>query len=159
MRRPRFGLLFLLVASATLVVSAVSPSEWQRAGSAALLLLAGAAVLDALAALRQRAVAPRRAPAVDDPPVQLAAAARAIAAAERSPREFERQLRPYLRALAAARLARRGVAIDDRAPARELLGDDLWDLLARDGEMHAVHRDGGLRVESLREALDRLAAL
>lgn len=68
------------------------------------------------------------------------------------------RLRPTLRAIAEHRLAaRRGVGLDEQPErARELLGDDMWELVRVDREPPEDRFAKGIPFERLRAAAERL---
>jgi hypothetical protein len=79
-----------------------------------------------------------------------------------SARQFDLhyRLRPILRDVAAARLERRGVALDSGRPVvRELLGDELFELTAPDREPPANRLAPGPGVEGLDRTIGRLERL
>jgi hypothetical protein len=67
------------------------------------------------------------------------------------------RLRPTLRTIASARLAERGLRLDEDG--EELLGEDLWELLRPDRLPPADRHAPGISPEALREAVDRVEAL
>lgn len=160
MTRGRVRVALAVVVVGTVTACVTLPSEWQRATGAGVLLLSVVAALETVAVLSRRSDrVSRGAPTTDEPPAQLRAISRAVSAAERSPRELARQLRPYLRDVAELRLRRAGLSLDEGRPVQELLGDELHDLLVRDIGIRAANREGGLRAVRLRAALDRLERL
>ena len=73
---------------------------------------------------------------------------------------MHRRLRPLLRELAAARLRRRGVQLDhDGDRARELLGDELWEIVRPGRPMPADRFGPGLSGSELRRLVERLEAV
>jgi hypothetical protein len=67
------------------------------------------------------------------------------------------RVRPVLHEVASARLARRGLELDSRAPAvRELLGDELADLLDPDRQLPDDRLIAGPGLDGLRATIDRL---
>ena len=70
------------------------------------------------------------------------------------------RVRPVLHEIASARLARRGLELDPRAAAvRELLGDELADLLDPDRQLPDDRQAAGPGLEGLRATIDRLERL
>ncbi len=123
----------------------------------ALVMAAGVHVAARGAVLtRRRAPVLRRAPAK---PATLAGLEMLVGGAL-GVADVQLRLRPVLREIAAARLARHGVRLeldDDRA--RELLGDELWEIV-RPGRSLPEDRFGpGLSRGELRGLLERLEAL
>jgi hypothetical protein len=71
-----------------------------------------------------------------------------------------RQVRPLLREIAAARLARRGIGLDrDPEPARDLLGEDLWELVRIDRPVPESRDAPGISLSELSALTDRLEAI
>jgi len=104
----------------------------------------------------------------------LAAALERVPESEARPPEIERiereltistanafdlhvRLRPTLRTIASARLAERGLRLDEDG--EELLGEDLWELLRPDRLPPADRHGPGISPEALRDAVDRVEAL
>jgi hypothetical protein len=74
--------------------------------------------------------------------------------------DLHRRVRPLFREIAAAQLARRGVGLDrDPQSARELLGDDLWELVRADRPTPADRDAPGLSLAELVSLTDRLETL
>jgi hypothetical protein len=121
-------------------------------------LVALALVRSATRALprEQRLRTPRR-PAPVEPEV-LTKLRRQLVAAQTSAGEIHYRLRPQLREIAAALLARkRRVDLDgDPDEARRLLGEETWQLLRADREPPADRRAGGLSLDELRDLVDAL---
>jgi hypothetical protein len=70
------------------------------------------------------------------------------------------RLRPVVREIAIARLARRGLRLDSGSPAvLELLGDDLWKLLSPDRKPPADRQDPGPGLAALRQTVESLERL
>jgi hypothetical protein len=104
-------------------------------------------------ALRQRPPAPQR-------PPELERLERAVALGATHAGDFHARLRPVLREIAAALLARRGVALDrDSGRARELLGDDAWELVRPDAARPERPFEPGVSAATLRSAVARLEEL
>ena len=107
---------------------------------------------------------PAKRPRPQRPPeriVQLESLARTLELAEASSFDLHNRLRPILREVAAARLARRGVSLD-RQPerARDLLGVRAWELVRPDREPPAVGRlERGWSAAELRDVVDSLEAV
>ena len=92
---------------------------------------------------------------------QLESVARALDLAEASAFDLHRVLRPIVREIAAARLARHGVSLD-RQPerARALLGPQAWELVRPDREAPAGRSDrGGCSRDELRQIVGSLEAI
>jgi hypothetical protein len=101
----------------------------------------------------------RRARRVADPlPLeQLRRVDETLTAARASEVGVDRELRPLFRAIAATRLARRGVHVD-RHPeeARAILGEELWELV-RAGRPRGSNRfAGGISTAGLQSLIERL---
>jgi hypothetical protein len=94
-----------------------------------------------------------------DPPQleQLRQADRALKAAQVSEFGVDRDLRPLFRPIAAMRLARRGVDLD-RHPeeARELLGEEMWELVRAGRARSSSRVAGGISVAGLEGLIERL---
>jgi len=128
------------------VVVLVSPAPGL---TAEIYLFVVAAVAVAAVLLGVASALPRREPApLQQPPRtqrvgQLESVARALDLAEASAFDLHNALRPIVREIAAARLARHGVSLD-RQPdrARALLGAQTWELIRADRE--APSRASGL---------------
>ena len=92
---------------------------------------------------------------------QLESVARALDLAEASSFDLHNALRPIVREIAAARLARHGVSLD-RQPerARALLGAQAWELVRPDREAPARGSGrGGCSRDELRAIVDALEAI
>jgi hypothetical protein len=130
------------------------------AGAAAAAIVFAAAV----SMITTREIADRaelRAPpsrAVDPPPLeQLRRVERALSAAQASEFGVDRELRPLFRPIAAMRLARRGVDLDrHRKEARELLGEQLWDVVRVDRLRGSNRVEGGISAAGLESLIERL---
>ena len=121
---------------------------------AACVSLIATAELAARTELRRR-LATRRA---DAPPLrQLRQVDKTLGAARASEVGVDRQLRPLFRAIAAMRLAHRGVDVD-RHPeeAREILGEELWELVRADRPTASNLFAGGLSTTGLQSLIERL---
>jgi hypothetical protein len=91
---------------------------------------------------------------------QLRQVARQLDAARASSHGVERELRPLLRTIAAARLARRGVDLDRQEErALHLLGPELWELVRPGGSRGGSRVEGGLTEERVHALLERLEAV
>ena len=91
------------------------------------------------------------------PPEQLRRIAETLTGARASEGGVSRHLRPLFRGIAATRLARRGVDID-RHPerARQILGEELWELV-RAERLRESHRfAGGVSSAGLQRLIERL---
>lgn len=110
---------------------------------------------------------PRREPApVEQPPRtqrigQLESVARALDLAEASSFDLHNVLRPIVREIAAARLARHGVSLDHEPERAEaLLGAPTWELVRTDREAPAGRSGrGGCSRDELRAIVDSLEAI
>jgi hypothetical protein len=91
---------------------------------------------------------------------QLESVADALDLAEVSSFDLHNTLRPIVREIAAARLARHGVSLD-RQPerAREVLGAQAWDLVRPDREAPARGSGRGCSRDDLRAIVDSLEAV
>jgi hypothetical protein len=79
-----------------------------------------------------------------------------LTAARASDAGVERDLRPLFRAIAATRLARRGVDVDrDPEDARAILGEELWELV-RSGRSRSNAFPGGVSIAGLQGLIERL---
>jgi hypothetical protein len=110
--------------------------------------------LAAKAELRRR---PARRIADSLPLQQLRHVDETLTAARASEVGVDRDLRPLFRAIAATRLARRGVDVD-RHPeeARRILGEELWELV-RDGRSRGSNLfAGGVSSAGLQRLIERL---
>ena len=126
-----------------------------------------AALLVAGVVLRVTVALPRAEPApLERPPRtqrvgQLESIARALDLAEASSFDLHNLLRPLVREIAAARLARHGVSLD-RQPdrARALLGGQTWELVRPDREVPAGRSGrGGMSRDELRAIVASLEAI
>jgi hypothetical protein len=92
---------------------------------------------------------------------QLESVQQMLDRAETSAVDLHSGLRPIAREIAAARLARRGVALDRQpARARELLGEQAWALVRADREAPSFGRlDRGCSRDELRAIVDALEAV
>ena len=90
----------------------------------------------------------------------LATVERRVALADTAAVHVHYRLRPILREIAAARLARRGVALDgDAAPVVAAIGADLAELLRHDRPRPSDPFAPGLPPAQLRKFVERLEAL
>jgi hypothetical protein len=132
--------LYLLAIAAIVLAAAVS------ATNAALPRL-GRSTFDE--ALRRRPSAPSR-------PAQLERIERAVTLGTTTAFDFHARLRPLLREVAAARLARaRGVELDSPA-GRAALGEPAWELLRPDREPPDDRFAPGLAPQELRRLVEQL---
>jgi hypothetical protein len=108
---------------------------------------------------RRRRQRPRRRPR-PALPADLGAITELVVSARSSPADAHRRLRPLLREIAAVRLARRGIGLDrDPLQARELLGQELWELVRADRELPAGRVAPALTPAELAALTDRLEAV
>jgi hypothetical protein len=83
----------------------------------------------------------------------------ALGAACASERGIERDLRPLFRAIAAMRLARRGIDVDrDPEQAQTILGGELWELV-RSGRSRSNPFTGGISRAALEGLIERLEGI
>jgi hypothetical protein len=74
--------------------------------------------------------------------------------------DLHSRVRPVLREVASARLARRGLELDPRSePVRELLGDELADLLDPDRQLPDDRQAAGPGLDRLGATIERLERL
>lgn len=74
--------------------------------------------------------------------------------------DVHRRVRPLLREIAAAQLARRGIGLDrDPEPARALLGEELWELVRADRPAPVTREAPGMTLAELTALTDRLEAM
>jgi hypothetical protein len=104
--------------------------------------------------------APPQSPPRSQRPGQLESVARMLELAETSSFELHNRLRPIVRQIAAARLARRGVALD-RQPdrARRLLGETTWEIVRPDLTAPVGRLGPGCSREELQEIVAALEAI
>ena len=124
-------------------------------------LVLAAVVLHILAVLPSAEPAPFERPPRTKRLGQLESIARALDLAEVSAFDLHHALRPIVREIAAARLARRGVSLD-RQPerARALLGGQAWELVRPDREAPARGLAGaGCSRDDLRAIVGSLVAI
>jgi hypothetical protein len=93
-------------------------------------------------------------------PTQLLRIERVVQRSGESGPWAQMQLRPLLREIAEARLARRGLRLDrDEEEARRLLGAEAWELVRLDHPSPRGDRGAGIATSQLEAVLDRLEAL
>ncbi len=93
-------------------------------------------------------------------PGDLGAIAELVAGGRSSGADVHRRVRPLMREIAAARLARRGIGLDrDPEPARALLGDELWELVRVDRAPPVTRDAPGMTLAQLAALTDRLEAI
>jgi hypothetical protein len=93
-------------------------------------------------------------------PGDLGAVTELVAGGRSTASDVHRRLRPLLREIAAAQLARRGVGLDrDPQPARALLGEELWEIVRADRPPPVTRDAPGLTLAQLSELTDRLEAM
>ena len=117
-------------------------------------------VLGIAGALPRAEPAPREQPPRSQQLGQLESVARALDLAETSSFHLHNVLRPIVREIAAARLARHGVSLD-RQPerARALLGAQTWELVRPDRESPVRGSARGWSRDELRAIVDSLEAV
>jgi len=99
---------------------------------------------------------PARRPADALPLEQLRRVDDRLNAARASHAGVERDLRPLFRAIAAMRLARRGIDVDrDSEQVRTILGDELWELV-RSGRSRSNPFPDGISPAGLQGLIERL---
>jgi hypothetical protein len=157
--------LLVLPTIALVAVVTLFPGRAELATRIYALLFSGLVLVFALAALRRRyppatPLRPRR-PRVGDElvrPPTLVQIEQETALAACGPLELHLRLRPRLRALAAALLAaKRGVSLDrDADSAREILGDDTWELVREDRPPPPERTRGRVSSATLERFVDSL---
>jgi hypothetical protein len=157
-RRPLLAVCAGCVAATT--VGLVVGQGGTVALASALALAAALAVATALQLRPARAQATTPRSPDDGLPVQLRRIAAELQESERSEFGVDRSLRPLLVPIATTRLGRRGVDMA-LAPqrARELLGDDLWEIVRPDRPAASNRVGGGLARDDLQTAIERLERL
>ena len=124
-------------------------------------LVLAAVVLDVANALPLAEPVPLQRPPRSQRIAQLESVARALDLAEASAFDLHNVLRPMVREVAAARLARHGVSLE-RQPerARALVGAQTWDLVRPDREAPTGRSgSGGCSRDELRVIVDSLEAI
>ncbi len=102
----------------------------------------------------ERALAPRRVERVR--PAELIRAERDLVLANGNAGDLHTKLLPQLRDVATARLADRGLRLTD---ARDLLGDDAWELLRSDRPAPDDRGQPGLPLKQIAALFDRIEEL
>lgn len=93
-------------------------------------------------------------------PGDLRAITDLVAGGRSTAADVHRRVRPLLREVAAARLARRGIGLDrDSETARALLGDELFELVRIDRPPPVTRDAPGMPLAQLTAHTDRLEAL
>jgi len=156
---PTLGLVFVV---------AFVPGRLELAIRVYALVLCGATLLLVLAVLRRaypasaplRPRQPRR-PERPRPPVPLARVEQEVALGVASSFDLHYRLRPRLRELALARLAaHRRIALDDESEvAREILGDETFELVRRDRPPPEDRLARGLPPAAVRRVVESLERL
>jgi len=124
-------------------------------------LVLAAVLLDVTNALPRSEPVPLQQPPRTQRVGQLESVARALDLAEASSFDLHNTLRPIVREIAAARLARHGVSLE-RQPerARALVGAQTWELVRPDREAPAGRSgSGGCSRDELRLIVDSLEAI
>jgi hypothetical protein len=161
-----FLLAGALIATVDLAAAVASAAVDTRL-AVALYVLALAALAAAGLVVRVAEALPSDQPTGRTPPrrpservVQLESLVRTLELAEASSFDLHNRLRPIVREIAAARLARRGVALD-RQPerARDILGARTWELVRPDREGPVGRLDRGWSRAELREVVEALEAV
>ena len=156
----------LAVVAAVGLGVAVLVSPGTRALTAEIYLFVLAALVLAAVLLGVANALPRAEPLpLEQPPRsrrvgQLESVARALDLAEGSSFDLHNVLRPIVREVAAARLARHGVSLE-RQPerARSLLGAQAWELVRPEREAPVGRGRGGCSRDELREIVGALEAI
>ena len=159
----------VLAATAALVVLlALRPLSTSRALAIWIVLLAAIALLllvqqsrDGRGTRARFEAALHRPPATVPQPVELLRMERDLELGIAGATHAHHRLLPILREAAAARLAsRHGIELERRADAaRELLGEDVWELLRPDRPEPADRFDHGVPRERIAGAIERLESL
>jgi hypothetical protein len=106
----------------------------------------------------ERALAPRPEPRVR--PAELIRIERELTLGNATAEHFHSRLAPLLRDAAAARLAAHEVDVERRPDrARELLGDETWELLRPDAPAPVDRNARGLPLRRIAEILDRIEGI
>jgi hypothetical protein len=101
---------------------------------------------------RSRRAAPR--------PVSLERIERVVEAGRQTAGDVHVRVRPLLRGIATALLRREGVRLDaEPERARELLGEELWDIVRPDRPRPDDRRAAGLELSALERLISRLERL
>ena len=133
------------------------PAEVGAATTVAFAALVSIVTTRELAARAELRAGPGRRVAEPAPLQQLRQVAEALAAAQVSEFGVDRNLRPLFRAIAAMRLARRGVDLDRHADeARALLGEPLWELVRPEHVRGSNLVAGGTPAAELQSLIERL---
>jgi hypothetical protein len=150
---------------ALVVVLTLLPGRAELAGRIYALLVSGVVLVAAVAALRRSyppatPLRPRR-PRVGDElsrPPTLTQIEQETELAASGPLQLHLRLRPRLRALAAGLLAaKRGVSLDrDRDSAREILGDEAWELVREDRPPPPERARGHVSSATIERVVDSL---
>ena len=153
----------LVAVVVAVVLAVVAGGLVGRPGQAAVGCTIAVAALTALLVVREladRAEPPAAAlTAVGDRTAlaRLRALDRAVESAVASPTAFDRELRPLVRSIATARLARRGVDADlSPADAEALLGRELWEWMRGDTAGPTSDRSPADASAHLQAIVDRL---
>ncbi len=93
-------------------------------------------------------------------PGDLGAITELVAGGRSTASDVHRRVRPLLRDIAAAKLARRGIGLDrDPRHARELLGEELFELVRAERPAPLTRDAPGLTLGELAAITDRLEAM
>jgi hypothetical protein len=93
-------------------------------------------------------------------PADLGAITELVTGGRSSAADVHRRVRPLLRDIAAAKLARRGIGLDrDLQPARELLGEELFELVRADRPAPLTRDAPGMTLAELSAITERLEAM
>jgi len=155
---------------ALFVLLAIRPLSTSRALAIWLLLTTALVLLvlnrrvrsgDAPSRTRRFETALRGPASASSPPLELLRVERELELGIASADYAERRLLPLLRSIATARIgSRRGIELERRPDAaRDLLGDDVWELLRPDRPESADRHAPGVPREQVISVIDRLESL
>jgi hypothetical protein len=162
--------LFAVLATfGLLVVRAIAPGRHALEADVYVLTLGGMALLAVAAWLRE--VVPREQQskmelALDPQPPEVPRIAdldrleRAVYMASARSFDLHHRLRPVIREIAAGRLERRGLRLDSGSPSvRELVGDELWELVDPDRVAPENRQSPGPDLVEIERKVERLERL
>jgi hypothetical protein len=164
-RTPAYGLALGVAATIGFGVAiVVSPGGPELIAEIYLVVVAALALSVVLLGVANALPRAEPAPPQRPPPSkrlgQLESVAQTLDRAETSAFDLHDGLRPIAREIAAARLARRGVALDRQpARARSLLGERAWELVRPDREAPLDRSHRGYSRDELRAIVDALEAI
>jgi hypothetical protein len=163
-----FGVwLFLtaLAAGALLLARLLAPGRFELELDVFILFVGAVALLNVVLAARGAypreersalAEALEREPDESLRPAELERLERELTMAVATAFDVHVRLRPVVREIAGARLAARGLRLDD---AEEVLGEDLWELAREDRPTPAQRHAAGISPETLERVVARLETL